>query len=408
MEANTKGGNMVKKRFILIILFTLISLIRSQLWIAPAPLMPRLMQELGLSYAQSGQLIFIVPVIMGMFLFIGSVITDRIGHGLSMTLGLLALSADGLISGIAADFGTLFLGHLLCGAGFGLTVGAMPAFVSERFTPRGQAYANSFNTAMTPLGMALCYAIVIPLADLFSSWKTVYLLWAASAFLCAVLFYLYDRKKIHAFFAEQKNSKMIKSAQIPCIMAAARFKDIWLMALIMCGSLWAYNGFSTYLPSFLSAEKGMDLGTSSAAASVMQFAGIAGCLIWSAVYAKKSNRRFLISLPLAAMLAGCLGITLLPTGVWLYICVFITGASYYAFASVVLTLVMQVKGMLPQYIPGSVAIYLGIASLTSIAAPFIFGAIEQSAGIQTAFLLFSLLIIPSIAGGLMIKRQVST
>lgn len=377
----------------LIILFSAIGVLRCLIWLSPSPLMTFMMEDMNLNYAQSGMILLIVSVMMGISLFIGSFVIDRLGASHSMSIACIMLGLDGVICFCAPSFSVLMIGRVLSGLGMGLSMGAMNTLIAERFSRQLQNFMNTLNLILSSLGMALAYVLSVPLMKLFHSYRTVFLLWGILTLIVACIFAISERGKTSK---KTKSTTSQSGSGTPSLLAAAKFKNVWIIAVSMAGAMWVYNSFSTYLPSYLSQFRLMSAESAGIATSIMQFSGIVGSLLCGVLLGRRTPAKRMLFTGVCLIFIGALGTSLIPSGLLLYICVFLVGMGYYIFQTASVTAIMRLPGMKPTMMAGATAIYTGIGSLLGMAVPSIFDMIQASYSMQTAFVAFSMITVVSI------------
>lgn len=385
-----KSGRMSQKtyRVFLLIFFTLVSMVRSQLYLAPSPLMGTIMEELNLNYAQGGQLLFVVTVLMGVFLFIGSAVIDRVGSRKTLMLSFVCLGVDGAVALFAPNYVVLMLGRVFTGIGMGLSIAAMPALITEHFSQRTRVYVNSYNNALGAFCMALSYSITVPLYRLLGSWRSILFFWSMLSLAGGALFTVIDGW--HKSPAAGKPVRQSKGES--SLRQAARMPVVWVLLVATIGALWVFTVYSSYLPTFLVAQRSMSLGQAGALTALIQYGGVAGCLLWGLLGGRIRNPVVFLLSPLLAMLAGAVGSVLFPAGPALSACVLLMGMAYYAYNMAALTTLMKAPGVSAGTIAGGTAIYLGGGSVLAIAAPGVFDLLQRHLGMQIALLCFNLLL----------------
>jgi MFS family permease len=139
------------------------------------PILPFILSELHLTYAQSGLLmsLFALP---GIFVsLLGGFLADRYGIR-SLGIGCFFLMIGGtLLVGLGMNLQTLGLGRIIAGIG-GLTLSVfLPKILSQWFKERELGLAMGiFNTGV-PLGSVICFGLFGKLGNLWG-WRTPVLL----------------------------------------------------------------------------------------------------------------------------------------------------------------------------------------------------------------------------------------
>lgn len=370
----------------LAVLLGAISVLRCLIWLSPAPMMETIMADLALNYAQGGMILQIVSVMMGLSLFVGSPLIDRIGTSRTLALACLLLGMDGILGYCSAGYGLLMAGRVSAGIGMGLSMGSMNALIAERFSRKMQTVMNTLNLVLSSLGMALAYVVSVPLMHTLFSYRGVLLLWGLITLAIAAAFFLTEKNQLPSALASQAMQHTPSS-----LRQVVRFRNIWILSAATAGAMWVYNSFSSYLPVFLSSVHQMSAAKAGNATSIMQFSGIAGSVLWGWLLGRGVHPRLLLTGAVLLLFIGALGTALLAAAPFLFVCIFLIGMGYYAFQASAVTAIMQMDGMQPQMVGAATAVYTGVGSLLGLAAPYAFSAIQTSQGMRAALAEFSLL-----------------
>ena len=151
------------------------------------PILPFILSELHLTYAQAGLLmsLFALP---GIFVsLLGGFLADRYGIR-PLAIGCFFLMIGGtLLVGLGMNLQTLGLGRIIAGIG-GLTLSVfLPKLLSQWFKERELGLAMGiFNTGV-PLGSVLCFGLFGKLGNLWG-WRTPVLLTGIYLFITFLLF----------------------------------------------------------------------------------------------------------------------------------------------------------------------------------------------------------------------------
>lgn len=384
----------------LLLAFTALSILRNLIWVVPSPLMGEVVASLSISLAQGGMLMYIVTVMMGVFMFLGSLMIDRVGASRAFGLSIFCLCFDGLLAVLSSSFYLVLLGRLMSGIGYGLSSSALVALVVERFDARQRLVINNYNAATNAAGMLLAYAVTIPLYEaLGNSWQRLLLLWSLAALLLGVFFELSDRKNrlFHQSSAIENRANVLPMKGTS-LAVAARMPSVRFMAIAMFGALWLYTGFNTYLPTALSAIHAIGADKASNITSVIFTGGLVSCLVSAVLFRKLRHPERLILLFGTGLLAGGLGTVLFPVGTWLTASVFLVGFCFFAWSTLAMTTLMNTPGMTPGIFSASVAFYTGTSSMLALFVPTVFGLLEARGGMLAAILFFGMLPILTVIG----------
>ncbi|MEV7603902.1 MFS transporter [Paenarthrobacter sp. NPDC089322] len=240
-------------------------------FVAVAPVVDSLQQDLGFSAVELGLLTGIPVLCFSLASPLASFAGRRLGAEFAVMLTLLGVLLGVIIrssgGGVPVMAGTVLIG-------VAITIGniAVPLIIRRDFAPRRQATAMGVYTAALNIGSFLTSVATAPLAELVG-WR---LSLAASAVLAmaAILFWVPTVGARQAFVP----------AAVPAVDRSAAGKSAgvgWLTAgltLGFAGQAFSYYGVTAWLPSFLSDELAMGTAEAGAGSSLFQIFAIMGGL----------------------------------------------------------------------------------------------------------------------------------
>ncbi len=212
-----------------------------------SPLLPLIIPELHLTYAQSGLVVslFSLP---GVFVsLLGGFFADRFGMR-SLGVGCFLLMIAGtLLVGLGANLHILWTGRIIAGiGGFTLSI-FLPKLLSQWFKNRELGLAMGFFNTGVPLGSVLCFGLFGRMGSQWG-WRIPILLTGVYAFITLVLFLGLYR------LPHTRENRKDKPASI--------YKSIremgWLIWWVGFSWLWfnaAFTSFATFAPNFF-VQKG--------------------------------------------------------------------------------------------------------------------------------------------------------
>ena len=383
-----------------LVIIALISCLRAMIWILPSPLMGVISEDLDLTLSQGGMLMYIVTILMGAFLFFGSICVDRLGSWRAMALSIFCFIVDGVTAWFATSYWVLMIGRVMSGVGYGLNTCALGVLVAERFPPEKRLLANGFCAAMNSVGVMLAYAVTIPLYDIMGeSWRKLLLTWSASALVLGIVYTLMEsrlEKKGPQKEANPVKEKAKGKTGNSSLVVALRYRETRWTIFAMFGGMWLYTCFNTYLPTVLPELAGIDTATASTVASLISAGGLISCLCCAFLKGKCPAKGLMIGF-CVLMCAGAFMSILLPMPA-LQVGVFFTGFGFTAWATVIATVLMGTPGFTPEVYGAANALYYGTGSLFTILVPSVFEALAGGVGMKTTMLIFSALAIIPILG----------
>jgi cyanate permease len=398
-----------KKNIIFLIFITIFSIIRNLIWVLPSPLMNTIVNEMQVDYAQGGMLMFIVTVMMGVSLFIGSLLIDHLGAGRTMVLSLMCFALDGVCAKFAVGYGLLLFGRMLSGIGYGLNIGACGVLVTERFDPTVRLSVNSYNFAINSVGMMLGYYITVPLYNSLGSWKALLLLWSGCAMVIGIAFWLIERKQFSrcAEQVTQTKGESPANPKLSSLRIAVKNKVVWCITLSMAGFLWLYTCYNTYLPSVLMEVRNLTAEHASAITGTISTASLFGCVFCILAFRKLEHKKTSMLVFSILLVIGAFGIMLVTSKLMLQISAFLIGFSYSCWIPITTTYLMEVAGGDGRLYGAIIAIASGTGSVFSVLIPSVFDLLHKTYGMRSAMLIFSSLSILVIFGVSILPKSIN-
>lgn len=365
--------------------------IRSVIAMMPSALMSVIMADMGIGYSEAGMLAYIVTIMMGVFLFVGSSVISKLGAVRALAIAMACFGMDGVISFITRNYLLMVLGRALSGIGYGFTIGATSALIAAWFDKRHYSVANSVSGVINSFSLAAAFGVIVPVYNIIGSWQGEAVFWSGLAIACCLLLLIWGRGKTDKTVAAGECQRPAYS-----LIRAMKYKEVWYLTIAMAGSMWVSTSLMTYLPTHLAQTYGMPIEHASFAAGIISLAGMAGSLFAGFLFRRVENKKVLLNIPVVIALCSSVCIALLPPGTLLYICIFCFGFSNTGWCTISSTYLMGLEGVTPAILSGLMAIMLGTGSLLAFFAPFLFETLKETAGMQMTLLLFALMSVPSL------------
>ncbi len=363
-----------------------------------SPLITNIVDQVGWTLGQAGQLNSIVFFLMGAFAVIASPIMDKLGTKKTALVALALAAVSHLVSFICGDsFTAHYIRQFVYGCSWGIFF-LVPGAVLNYWLPvESRAFFLGMRCAVDLGSCAVAYYIVLPIFHaLGDNWQMTFTI---IGILAVIIFAIYA-----AFIPttqEEKDEIAAKNAarasgtkQSPGIIRAAKSKQVWIICLSLIGMQWVYNVWSSYLPSFLELERGYSAETASNIAGVMSMAGIIAGLGGGALSSAIGRRKILTWPVLTIGLIGAVcSLYVTSTGMLM----FFSGCIGFGITGF-MTAYTTIPGELPEAIGdidfynGAVAIIYSIAFMLTYIPPYIIDAFS-AAGKSMQFSL-TVLVIP--------------
>ena len=222
------------------------------------PLLPTISTELQLTKSQSGIVLSAMWAFFAVLQFPAGRLSDRLSRPTILVAGLLVMISGFGILSIVPSYLFLLVGVAFIGAGSGLYIVSMRAFISDLFTARrGQAFG--VNTAAGMMGGIFAAGLTTVIITRFD-WRMGYIPLVAILVLVAT--------KIHT---KRKGRYIFKRIDLGLRTTIARvFGTAEMRWLVVEYSLvmFAWQGVFGFLPTFLRTAKGFQPELANAAFAI--------------------------------------------------------------------------------------------------------------------------------------------
>jgi len=228
-------------RWVILIIVYLSILAFTLIFQSIPPILPFILSDLHLTYAQSGLLmsLFALP---GIFVsLLGGFLSDRYGMRPLGTGCFLLMIGGTLLVGLGINLQILGLGRIIAGIG-GLTLSVfLPKLLSQWFKERELGLAMGiFNTGL-PLGSVICFGLFGKMGDLWG-WRVPILLTGIYLLITFILFLILYRLPPSQDIEEDKPLNIYKSLkEMGWPIWWVGFSWLWFNA--------AFTSFATFAPN---------------------------------------------------------------------------------------------------------------------------------------------------------------
>ena len=334
----------------------------------PRMCMPVLFKEisvdLDLSLVQIGAIWGAEPLASVTTILVAGLLGDRFGVRRVLGIACLLAGGAGALRGLSSGFTSLAATTFL----FGLMLAFIPANVVKTtgiwFSGRHLGLANGITGAGMAIGfMAGSMLSATVLSPLLGGWRWVLLLYG---FLSAFV-------SVAWFFTVREPGQVVSGGATArltlgqTLLRVARLKSVWLIGLTLAGNTSCINGMLGYLPLYL-REEGWSVA--SADGTVAAFHGVS--MLGTIPLALLSDRfRSRKSVLIPALLVTAASVALLSAAhdqtVWLIM--ILSGLFRDGFMAIILSMVIEVKGVGADYAATAAALVLAISRLGNFVGP---------------------------------------
>ena len=306
--------------------------------------------DLNLSLVQVGW-IWGFTSFTGMFVgLLGGSVGDRVGTRRSIIIICLLTGLFGALRALSPNFWGFMATTFL----MGLFQPALPPIlhkvVSEWFEKEQLGLANGMISVGMALGLTLGSKLSASfLSPLLGGWQNVLILYGVLAIVIAGIWFAINPKG-----QQSRSSKAVPFLE--GLSKVVRLPSIWIIGLGALGITGCVNGFSGYFPTYLK-EAGWAANRADDALSLFYFMSLLGA-IPIAMWSDRTGNRKLFLIVTSLVIAVGIGALNFVTGTPIWILVAVAGIVFDGYMAILMTAVIEVRGVGPQ-LAGTAVGFLG-------------------------------------------------
>lgn len=344
------------------------------------PIMPVLLDALGISVSGAG-LLMSVYAVTGLILALpAGLIFQRAGFRVTGLLAGGSIVLGAALGALSQGMTGLLLSRVIEGAGTSFMAVLAPAIIGQWFPAEKRGTAMGIWSAWVPVGTVVML-VAAPALAVAAGWRAAWWLGAGYALVVTALYLAFVRS------APTPPSPLLNrsSGEGPGMRAtpALRNRNLWLLSAAFGAFNAAVIGLGTYLPTFLSAQHGLALGPAAWIASITSlitiFSAPAGGILSDRIGSRR--KPYLAGFVAAMILLPLTGLVSL-TGV--IILVVITGLTLGVIPTNIFAGAVEAAGD-PRQGGAAMAVIMVGQNAGMLLGPVIFGTLAQSAGWPAAF-----------------------
>jgi MFS transporter, CP family, cyanate transporter len=336
------------------------------------PLLGRIQDDFGVSYAVVGLLGTIPVLALGLFAPFAGPLAARLGTGRALTLSLALVAAFSCLRAGMPSIALLLLCTLPLGIGMALGNALLPLIVKERFSDRPLAATSGYSIGMQ-VGSAVAALCAVPIAQAVGGWRAALAAVGAAACVSAVAW---------AMAARRGPAPVHDAPRGPRPPLPWRSGLAWRLVAMFCLLVIHYYGIGAWLADAY-VEHGWSESSAGALAAVFQIAVVPGMLVVGVLGERAGSRRAWMVVNGALMLVGSAMLVVLPDGGFLWAT--LVGFGGGGLFTVTMALPLDV-GNGAAGVGGVITMMLGIGFTVGAAAPLVMGALRDLTGSFTTSL----------------------
>lgn len=254
------------------------------------PILPVLMQNLGIDLSRAGSLMSVIALV-GLFMALPvGMLLPRVGPKATGLLALGFMAAGAALGALAGSYASLMASRVVEGIGIALMGVVAPATIALWFPVARQGLPMGIWATSVPVGGALMYNLAPALAEA-GGWQAVW--WFGAGFALAAMVFF-------AFLMRQPPGNASRTAQSQTAVemrVALANRDIWLLALAFACFNLTLIGLSTFYPTFLVEERGYPLSQASFVTSIATVVVLFSAPLFGVLSDRIGSRRKVAAIP---------------------------------------------------------------------------------------------------------------
>jgi len=363
-------------------------------WFNPAPILPPIMRSLNLGLGGGGLVVSIVSICMAIFSLAGGVISERFGARMTAIAGTWTMAVGLLLAGYAHSLGGLLACRIIQGIGYGLTMAPLATFMMGWFPPSEWAYVNMVNSAGPFVGATLIFALFpIIYVSVGRSWNETFRLTGIVLGLIALIFTVLGREHKVPAGAVGAGAHGGAPGGGSSMSEVIRMREVRCVAVALFGSVWTFELFITFLPTYLHLAHGFSLEEGGQITAILPATAAVGGIVGGLGCAVLGLRRPFMWPLQSLMFIGAVGAVLFTDPTLIRISMVLFGAGTSGPLSATYTVMMELPGMTPVKMGSAFGFAWGVTFAGAFVSPFLGGAIANFIGLFAVLLIFSLSVV---------------
>jgi len=346
--------------------------------VSMAPLVPHIVRDLGMSYAEMGfvlggwQLVYIATAAPC------GIVIDRWGPRAGLLLSALFIAMSAGLRANADDFWTLLFAVGLFGIGGPMVSIGAPKLMGLWFKGSERGMAMGIYVTGPAMGGIVSYAltnsVLMPYFE--QDWRSVLLLFAGIALACGAAWLVISAHP-RAREIERELKAQPKERQLAVFAKLLAMPSVQVMLVMNVGIFFFNHGLNNWLPELL-RHSGMSAAQAGMWAALPTAVGVAGALIIPRLATPERRLAILAGLFAAAGLAAILLLTENPAA--MTIGLIVQGIARSSMMTVMVLLLMEMKDVGSRYTGAASGLFFSAAEVGGVLGPLTLGAVYDATG----------------------------
>jgi len=300
--------------------------------------MPAITASLHITQAQAGLLVTATLLGIGLSSVVMGRLADTLGRRTALLLSLASFGALTMAIAGASDWRQILVLRFLSGLGLGGVWSTAAAYVNETWPAHQRGRATAFVLSSFSIGASLAAAVSAYLLPVHG-WRVLFFVCGAAVVIAIV--YVWLRVPESAVWRAQRHGKqptaaIPQGASLAELFAPGLLRNTVLGTAASALALAAYWGATTWLPTFLVKERGLDMATMASFVAVLNLGMFIGYNVFGLLADRIGKQRAII-------------VSLLGTGLTLPVYALTTGHGALLLLGPVFAFFMAFAGLVGSY-----------------------------------------------------------
>lgn len=343
--------------------------------------MPVIIADLGISKADGGLLATATMVGIGLSSIIVGWCADNYGRRKTLFWSLMLFSVLTAAIAFTSTWFEILVLRFLAGLGLGGVWSIIVAYIAETLLPKQRGRAASFVLSSFPAGAGLAAFLAYLIIPAYG-WRALFLC-GAGAIIAAIYFLIFVPES--ESWKQQKEAQKNKGEKVRIgeIFSKELSRNTLFATVVASFGLIGYWGCTTWLPLFLTQDRGLSIETMSLFFVVLNVGMFVGYNVFGVMADKMGRRKALV-------------ISFIGTAITLPVYVSMTGHTALLIMGPVYAFFTAFVGLMGSYFPElfptrvrtmGAGFCFNIGRGVSAFAPFAMGFIAQSYGLRTGIMI---------------------
>ncbi len=286
-------------------------------------LLPSVIAEFKISYAQAGALTSVAAITLAFATWFFGGLSDRLGRKIIIVPATILFSVMSWVSGVTYNYLQMFLTRGAMGIG-GALVPASIATISAESTPTRRGFNFGLHQAFNLLIALGIGPIAITQLSKIMSWRMVFFIVGIPGLIISTILYFYMKEPKTKLF-DQGDERTEAKIEKPGFFAPLRYRNIVISSIVTVSVAGGLSAFLTFSIIYLTKELHIFISEAGIIISFLGFGGCLGC-IFLPLLSDHVGRKWVV-IPLLFGLGLCYGGVILLSSYFflLLITFFITG-----------------------------------------------------------------------------------